>query len=81
MGENVTKEDLKELCDLRHKPLEGYFKKIDNKFDILFGRIWWIYLFIILSLGGIVTNIIQNKLNGKEPNIIVNIDESIIRKK
>lgn len=83
MGDNnITRDELMDLCKLRHQPIEKYFIKIDNKFTALFNKIWWIYGFIILSLGGIIANLyVNSQNNNEEKSIIINIDESIIKKK
>ena len=45
-------------CHLKHQPIEQTMKDIKSKLN-------WFMFFVLLTLGGIVTNLIATMVNGK----------------
>ena len=48
----------KELCDERHNNLDKALDRLFSKIDIVASRLNWFYVIAILTLGGVVTNLV-----------------------
>jgi len=52
---NVTVRE----CDIKHKSLNGTVSKLEEKFEKLENKFWWIITLLIGNLAGIITLLVR----------------------